>query len=232
MIVTIDPGHGGDDPGAVGIEPGGGRQECPPHQVAGGGQECLPHQVAGDEQECPPHQVAEAELNWELTEKLRMALEEDGHSPVLTRSQDQSVPLKTRAEAARGGHCMVSIHHNAAESRWARGFEIYVHKPEVGDISERDMALASLILEECRPALEAWGIPLRNPPIKADVDWASRGRLTLLAEAEVPACLLEMCFMSNPLELLAAQMPPFRWQMGQAIARGVTRFGKEVLHVL
>jgi len=203
MIVTIDPGHGGDDPGAVGIEPGDST-----------------------------HRVAEAELNWALADWLRLFLEDDGHSPVLTRSQDQGVPLKTRAKAAEGNHCMVSIHHNAAESRWARGFEVFVHRPEGGEVRERDMALAALILEECRVVLEAWGIPLRNPPIKADADWASRGRLTVLAECGPPACLLEVCFVSNPLELLAACQETFQDDLAQAIARGITRFGKEVLHVL
>jgi len=43
---------------------------------------------------------------------------------------------------------------------------------------------------------------------------------------------LEVCFMSNPLELLVALQGSFQAQMGQAIARGITRFGKEVLHVL
>jgi len=206
MMVTIDPGHGGDDPGAVGIEPGESRQGC------------------------LPHQVAEAELNWTLADWIKVVLEDDGHSPVLTRSQDQGVPLKTRAEAAEGSHCMVSIHHNASESAGARGFEIFVHRPEGGEVRERDMALAALILEECRPALEAWGVPLRNPPIKGDADYASRGWLTVLARCRPPACLLEVCFMSNHLELIAAQMPPFRWAMAAAIARGITRFGKEVLH--
>jgi len=200
MIVTIDPGHGGDDPGAVGIDPSDGEE------------------------------TTEADLNWELTEKLRMALEEDGHSPVLTRSLDQGVPLAARARAAEGSHCMVSIHHNAAESAGARGFEIFVHRPEGGEVRERDMALASLILEECRVVLEAWGIPLRNPPIKADADWASRGRLTVLAECGPPACLIEVCFITNPRELLVVGQEYFQNHMATAIARGITRFGKEVLY--
>lgn len=225
MIITVDPGHGGDDPGAIGIEPGEGRQDR------------LPHQVAGDEQECLPHQVPEAELNWDMAEQIMGELVALGHAVNNTRLlESQGMALGKRAEAAEGSHCMVSIHHNhaggVAGARWARGFEIFVHRPEIGEISERDMALAALILAECHPALEAWGIPLRNPPIKADADWASRGRLTLLAEAQVPACLLEICFLSNPLELIAAQMPPFRWAMAAAIARGITRFGEEVLHVL
>ena len=209
MIVTIDPGHGGDDPGAVGVEPGNGGQEC------------------------PPHQVTEAELNWTLADWLRLVLEDDGHSPVLTRSQDQGVPLKTRARAAAGSHCLVSIHHNAAESPGARGFEIFIHKPaDGGEVRERDMALAALILEECRSVLEAWGIPLRNPPIKADADWASRGRLTVLAECGPPACLLEVSFITNPRELLVVGQEYFQNHMATAIARGITRFGKEVLYVL
>jgi len=204
MIIAVDPGHGGDDPGATGIDP-----------------------------EDSTHRVTEAELNWTLAGWIKLILEEEGHSAAVTRQGLEDGPsLAVRAKAAAGCHCLVSIHHNAAESPGARGFEIFVHKPEDGEVRERDMALASLILEACRPTLDVWWIPLRNPPIKADVDWASRGRLTLLAEAEVPACLIEICFMSNPLELLAALQTGFQVQMAQAITRGIIRFGKEVLHVL
>ena len=203
MRVTIDPGHGGDDPGAVGIDPSDGEK------------------------------TTEAELNWELAEGLAGALERDAHCVTLTRQKPEDGPsLEMRARAAAGSHCLVSIHHNAAESPGARGFEIFVHKPADGEVRERDMALASLILAECRPVLENWDLPLRNPPIKADADYASRGRLTLLAEAEVPACLIEVCFITNPRELLLAGQEYFQGYLAIAISRGITRFGEEVLHVL
>jgi len=219
MIIVIDPGHGGDDPGAVGVDP----RACSGY-IEG---------VSNANVIIGPEAITEAALNWDMAGQIIRELMGSGRTVNNSRLlESQGMALGKRAKAAQGSHCLVSIHHNAAESRWARGFEIYVHKHEVGDIGERDMALASLILEECRSVLDAWGIPLRNPPIKADADWASRGRLTLLAEAQVPACLIEVCFMSNPLELIAAQMPPFRWAMAAAISRGITRFGKEVLNVL
>ena len=201
MIVTIDPGHGGNDPGAAGIDPRSYEQ------------------------------VIEAELNWSLADWIEVFLGDEGHSATLTRQGPEDGPsFATRVSAAAGSHCMVSIHHNASESAGARGFEIFVHRPEGGEVRERDMALAALILEECRVVLEAWGIPLRNPPIKADADWASRGRLTVLARCGPPACLIEVCFLTNPLELLAALQDSFQAQVAKAIAGGITRFGAEVLN--
>ena len=200
MIIIIDPGHGGSDAGAIGVDPRN-REE-----------------------------VLERDLNLALARDLRATLEVRGHTVNLTHTGD-GLGLTARARAADGAHLLLSIHHNAAASPFARGFEILVDE-EGGEIELRHRQLASVIAIEAEPILRRWGVPLRTPTIKGDESYAAHRHLTVLEAAVVPACLLEVCFVTNPLELIAALEPCFRQELATAIAAALEAFGKEILNVI
>ena len=258
MIVTIDPGHGGSDTGAAGVDPRSGRK------------------------------VFEKDLNLLLAFALREQLESRCRAVFLTRDGDHNLGLLERvrvADRSRGRAptpslvvALISIHHNGAASAKARGFELLIDKitpsdspnparehdgPQALDpscssddshadgsrlclgststqqrtddrrynpdgLDRKQLQLAETILPGVAPVLERWGIPLRNPPIKNDADDSARGHLTLLEEATVPAVIIETCFVTNPLELLAATSTAFQVQFAEALAEALTAWAEDL----
>ncbi len=99
--VVLDPGHGGDKPGAVyAIQPG------------------LP-------------KIHEKWINLNVAGQVALALRQDGIKVVMTRSQDVDVENSDRAALANklGADLFVSTHANAAAAGDSSlsGYEIYVH---------------------------------------------------------------------------------------------------------
>lgn len=198
MIITIDPGHGGGDPGAAGIDPRSG------------------------------HKLLEKDLNLLAARALRDQLEGRFHEVYLTRDGDSAVGLVERARLSHFSKALISIHHNGAASHKARGFELLIDKTE-GELNQKQLRLAEEILPGVEPVLARWGIPLRSPPIKNDADDSARGHLTLLEKATVPAVIVEVCFVTNPLELMAATSTAFRVQFAEALAEALTNYEEEYL---
>jgi N-acetylmuramoyl-L-alanine amidase len=228
-VLVLDPGHGGDEPGACVYGPG-----------------------AGDI-------IREADLNLAFADSLRAALEKAGLRVLLTRYSDLDVPFAARVRAAEGADVFISVHHNSAGPREARGFEVFVsthdsplkarsleiaraivlavagqeaysltratapgtqrlesHAPELRQLRDT----GSEFIRHgggsvpAAPVLERWGIPLRRPPIK-EMD------LVVLRHDHCPAVLLEVCFMSNAKELQTAQDSEFRRETAAALATGL-----------
>ncbi len=229
MIVTIDPGHGGSDTGAAGVDPRSSRK------------------------------IFEKDLNLLLAFALREQLESRCRAVFLTRDGDNDLSLLERVRVADSCRALtlISIHHNGAASPKARGFELLIDKitpsdppnparehdgPQALDpsghtnVSHADgsrlcleqLRLAEAILPGVEPVLERWGIPLRNPAIKNDENDSARGHLTLLEEATVPAVIVETCFVTNPLELLAATSSAFRVQFAEALAEALTAWAEDL----
>jgi len=225
MIVTIDPGHGGSDTGAAGVDPRSGRK------------------------------IFEKDLNLLLAFALRDQLESRCRAVFLTRDGDYDLSLLERVRVADRGRALtlISIHHNGAASPKARGFELLIDKDAASSFSStspprrtppeqinsdryynsnglnrNQLRLAESILPGVAPVLERWGIPLRNPAIKNDENDSARGHLTLLEEATVPAVIVETCFVTNPLELLAAASSAFRVQFAEALAEALTTWAENL----
>ncbi|WP_135994100.1 N-acetylmuramoyl-L-alanine amidase [Marinicauda algicola] len=188
--IVVDPGHGGRDPGAL--------------QRHGGGHE--------------------ADVNLAAALELRALLNATGRfDVVLTRETDVFIELEDRVRIARAAQAdmFISLHADAAGSHTARGAAVYVlssqgvdrsrtraqregdwflpeseHRPaevneilfdiSMGDKLNRSRQFASELLAEVRTVSAL----LRDHP-------EHRGFLVLL-DAQFPAVLFEMGFMSNP----------------------------------
>lgn len=121
MKVCVDPGHGGADPGAVGV---------------------LLSSL--------PTDLAEKDVNWSVSclvadklgyiERLgsRAFFEDD---IMLSRNQAESVSLTERASRANewGADLFVSIHCNAAHDPAAEGFEVFHAGTEAGSRLAEDL---------------------------------------------------------------------------------------------
>ena len=164
----------------------------------------------------PP--VYEKDLNLEYSRAISLAATRMGVESDLTRHKDVTLHNSARPEKADPKHtqAFVSIHFNSFPSTEARGLEIFHHDPE-------SKALAEKVLKQLTPLYEEWGIPLRQPAIKKDMDVQPKG-FVVLRKARVPAILIEGGFMSNPVDLKAIMNPKFKEEFSEAVATAILTF--------
>ena len=177
--IMIDPGHGGQDPGAVGPT---GVQE----------------------------KVITLAVAKKVADILRLVVEVK-----LTREDDRalgdtkSADLTTRANMANGwrADCFISIHCNSAGNRTAAGTESYCYA--LGGQGEK---LAKAVHGKLIPAL---GLVDRG--VKT-ADFA------VLRQTKMPACLVELAFISNPTEESILESPAYQDRAARAIADGIAGY--------
>lgn len=211
--IVVDAGHGGRDPGALA-------------RFAGG---------------------HEADVNLAAARELRDLLEATGRFDViLTRDSDVFIDLEDRVRIARAARAdmFISLHADAAGSQSARGAAAYVlsssgvnrsraraerqgdwflpdseHRPDevneilfdisMGDKLNRSHQFASELLSEVRSVSDL----LRDHP-------EQRGFLVLL-DAQFPAVLFEMGFMSNQHDASNLNSAQYRRRLMGSIVRAL-----------
>jgi N-acetylmuramoyl-L-alanine amidase len=216
-VVVIDAGHGGEDDGAKG--PGGLQEKDVVLDVA--------------------RRVAE---------RLRAAQ----LRVVNTRTEDLFVPLETRTSLANDARAdlFISIHANASRTSTARGIETYFASPDYTDDAARQIAqreneafgpaalamptdplqalLGDMIAtEHMSESSEFAGLVQAE---LARVDSApSRGvkqaPFVVLMGVQMPAVLVEIGFLTNPLDEGSLGSNAQRDALADAVARAVSAFG-------
>lgn len=159
MRVMIDPGHGGEDPGAVG--PAGTRESDIVLAVS--------MMAAG------------------------LFADSERHMARLTRWSNRFIELDHRCAAANNwdADIFVSIHCNAAETSQARGFEVWTSPGR----TEAD-PIATAIWDNMRIAFPE----MRGRLDSSDGDPDKEARFRVLVGTKMPAVLVELGFISNPVE--------------------------------
>lgn len=213
--IIIDPGHGGEDPGAVASR-NSNRTES----------------------------LLEKDITLDIARRVAdLITSETLYTVVLTRADDSYLPLAERAAVAAHydpgiGHksLYLSIHVNSSPSEDASGFEVLVKKtskrvlfldPSVADwvilryanhtttdlnhlLNRENLLLATSVHDALRqrfPESRARGVK------EQDV-W-------VLNASKVPSALVEVAFISNPDEANLLTLPQWREQMAQSIVEGV-----------
>ncbi len=174
IVIAIDPGHGGDDVGASGY-------------------------------------VDEVDINESTARYLQALLDEDdNYSAVLTREYGEGVTLSSRNRRAEWGlaDLFISIHANSSEDGNGHGFECYSATPGSQNY-EGSLAFAHLVVDE----IAKTGTTIRGEDGVRFLYYDSGGEkiikessdetvyeyttLTVLAEKEIPAILVEQCFVNH-----------------------------------
>jgi N-acetylmuramoyl-L-alanine amidase len=96
--IIIDPGHGGEDPGALGKRIENGQEKI----------------------------YKEADFTWDISKRLWSLLAKE-YSVFLTRKENETKSLQDRTLLARklSANLFLSIHINSATTNQARGYEAY-----------------------------------------------------------------------------------------------------------
>jgi len=213
--IVIDPGHGGKDPGAVG-----------------------------------PSKFYEKDAVLEISKLVAECLEKElGITCVLTRDKDVFIPLRKRAIIANESKAtlFLSIHCNAHRSREKHGTEVYFLSPAkttwARAVEARENAAIKWETEEQREEIESilWDLAQTQflkesnnlagkfvNSISNSANTNNRGvkqaNFYVLRGAYMPACLLEVEFISNPEGEKNLRSKEFQQKIVQGIVQGIREF--------
>ena len=228
VIIALDPGHGGEDPGAIG--PGGTREKDVVLQIA--------HRLRD--------RINATTIN-SASGKLAMRA-------FLTRDADFFVPLHVRVQKAQRvqADLFVSIHADAFFTPQARGASVFALSERgasstaarwmaakensadlVGGINARakDAQVQRALLDMSTTAQINDSLKLGSAMLgeigqigklhKPRVEQAS---FAVLKAPDIPSVLLETAFISNPDEEAKLRSEAYQEQLADAVMRGIRRY--------
>lgn len=216
--IVIDAGHGGKDPGALGAQ-----------------------------------QMREANLVLSIARELRRELVVRGFEVVMTRDGDVFLPLGERTDIAnqRDADLFLSIHANAAKSNKLAGVETYLldtrydrqtarvaareNGTSVAQLSELHLLLASLKLGNNERYASRYANLVQSSLIRRlrksyddTIDLGvKRGPFLVLFQADMPAILVEVGFVSNAAEGRRMASRDFSRAAAEGIADGVSAYREQ-----
>ncbi len=138
---------------------------------------------------------------------------------LLTRDADYDIPLSTRYALINAHHAqepiqlVLSVHYNAAGTPAAAGFEIYYVAT-----SQKSAGAAEKIVAAVGQA----NFTLRKKPVRTTEELGRR--LAILHKTRPPAVLVEVGFLTNPIDLGNATDPQFRSAVARAMAQGIWNY--------
>lgn len=224
IIIALDPGHGGEDPGAIG--PSGTREKDVVLQIA--------------------HLLRER-INAASVKGSPMRA-------FLTRDADFFVPLHVRVEKARRvqADLFVSIHADAFMTPTARGASVFAlsqsgasstaarwmaDKENRADliggvnIKSQDVHVMRAMLDMSTTAQIKDSMKLAGALLgeignvgrlhKGEVEQAG---FAVLKAPDIPSVLVETAFISNPEEEAKLRSGPYQEQLADALMRGIERY--------
>ena len=218
-LIVIDPGHGGEDPGAIG-----------------------------------PRKTREKDivLNFARTLK-KMFDEKPGYQTLLTRNGDYFLPLKERTKIAEDYHTdlFISIHADSNHTKQTQGASVYclslkgasdeatrclAEKENSSDLivgipfsenNDLNLTLLDLALTNNINSSLRYGSLLLSEIEKVHsvkFEKPKQAAFRVLKTAEMPSVLIEIGFISNPIEEKALKQTDFQNQVGQAIFAATDQF--------
>lgn len=220
-IVVIDPGHGGRDPGARGVDP--------------------------DPDDADLDVIAEKDLALTIASELRDQLVKRGRVRVaMTREDDRYLTLDQRAGVARrlGAGLFVSLHIDSAPNPLARGLSIYSLSDVASDAEAARFAAAQNrglddAVQKADPVEALLSDLAMRGQMTASADFAQRlvsgasGRVGLrpephrfaafhvLRRSGTPAVLVEAGYLSNIDDGKLLRTPAYRSALVQALAQAI-----------
>ena len=217
-VVLIDPGHGGEESGAVGYLDAKRSRK-----------------------------IFEKDLSLRLAKKIKEQLSKST-SAYLTRSLDRAVSLQERADLADlvKADLFLSIHFNSSTNAKSHGFELYyldnnsnvaankVERAENLNLKGEELIvnqiLVDLVVQQTVTHSKdlARNVHEKVKPVIKDFKIDDRGikpgLFYVLALSKRPGLLVEVGFVSNQSELKKVNEEKFLNQMATAISSGVMAF--------
>lgn len=185
QVVVIDPGHGGDAPGAI------------------------------------HNGLTEKDVTLDVGNRLYLLLENDKDIKVYaTRVTDENPSFNYRVNLPNHvADMFVSIHCNSISSSSVSGVQVFYPNPS-DERGNRSKQLASLLMDG---VTSNTGLP--NRPANQSIGY----QLYVLRNTKVPACLVEMGFLTNQTDVAKLATPEGRQQVAQGIYEGIKKGFQSVI---
>ena len=147
---------------------------------------------------------------------VRKYLEKAGYHVIMTRSRDEYLPLKKRAEIANHAKCqiLISIHCNSAKNTSAKGIEIFYTQKTESTRAKKSKQLAQSVLSAM---LAQTG---------ADSRGIKEGNFCVIRETKMPSILIETGFLTNEEERKKLSNDFYLDTVAKAITAGVDQYFK------
>ncbi len=223
LTILIDPGHGGEEDGAVAMSQG----------------------------EAVPRQIKEKDIALSIAQRIHELLRQKNYSVYLTRSLDRTVTLPERAAIAEKtkADLFISVHINSSPESGAVGFETYyldnhddvamkkIEKTEnvqaSGDEVVVQQILVDLVVQQTvstsKPLAESIHSQLKGT-VGKKYGIKSRGikpgLFFVLALSKRPGVLLEVGFISTYKERVRMMNPKFQDEYARAVVAGIENYIK------
>jgi N-acetylmuramoyl-L-alanine amidase len=220
ITITLDPGHGGEDPGAVGR--GGNREKTVTLAIA---------------------RRLKTKLERDANVRVAMTRDKDFFVPLGTRVQkarrvQSDLFVSIHADAwikpeARGSSVFVLSEKGASSSaaRWLAQKENDADLVGGVNLKVKDPFLARTLLDLSQTATKSDSLRLAKSVLgelggvnrlhKSDVEQAG---FAVLKAPDIPSILVETAFISNPEEERKLADEHYQNQLAEAIARGIMRY--------
>ncbi len=221
-VIVIDPGHGGHDPGAKG-----------------------------------PSGLQEKDVVLDIGKKLRVRLErEPGVKAAMTREEDVFITLANRPRKAKqmGADVFVSIHANGYRRVSAQGFETFFASLTASDKAAEELAIwenreiggdtaaPSEVLTDLEAILgdmaqtESLADSERlaemiqdnmSRVMKSENRGVKQAPFKVLMDAAMPAVLVEVGFLTSPLEAQVITDPETQDKIVEALAQAILQYREQ-----
>lgn len=223
ITILIDPGHGGEEDGAVATTVG----------------------------ENPPRIIKEKDIALDISKRIYEKLKKENYSVFLTRSVDRTVTLAERAAIAEKtkADLFISVHINSSSEAGAVGFETYyldnhddvaikkVEKTEniqnAGESVLVQQILIDLVVEQTVKTSKPLAIQIHSrlketvgKKYKVTSRGVKPGLFYVLALSKRPGVLLEVGFISTQKERVRMMNPQFQDEYAKAVVEGVKQYIK------
>lgn len=213
QTVVVDAGHGGHDPGASHFG------------------------------------LKEKHLALDIAKRLRSELQQTGLNVVMTRQTDQFIPLSGRPALANRlqADVFISVHINANRNRRVSGIEVYYPRASVvsanapwpPSVASSEVAVPSTTIKQVLWDLVLGRARSQSHRLASAICHAMRSglqvpcrgvkpaRFVVLREAQMPAVLVEVGYVSNEAEARRLGSPDYRQAAAESIGRGVAAYIRE-----
>lgn len=225
LVIAIDAGHGGADPGAIG--PRGTFEKDVVLAVA--------------------------------KKLAQLVANEPGMRPLLIRDQDVLVPLRVRKETARRANAdmFISLHADSVARSSVQGASVYTlshhgasteaarllaERENSADLvsgltlDDKDDLVASVLLDLSRAATAESSISLADKILqglggvgKLHKTRVEHAGFAVLKSLDMPSVLVELAFISNPIEERRLVNDAHQWRLARAVMTGIRDYRDKYL---
>ena len=193
--------------------------------------------------------LKEKHLALDIAKRLRAPLQQAGLDVIMTRETDQFIPLSGRPALANrlNADLFVSVHINANRNQHVSGVEVYYPRESVvaaadwpPEVSPDEVDAPSFTVKQV-----IWDLLLGRTrsqsrrlassvchAMRRDLGAPCRGtkpaRFVVLREAQMPAVLVEVGYVTNRTEAARLEDPNYRQTVAESIAEGVIAYIRDV----